>query len=503
MMAATTTEQQQQQQQQPPREGAQEAQDDPTLAVRDEWLAVAMAAAAERAAGLEPTKAEALLERARVAREQVRLLQRYTYICGLLTRYDMRLDHPQQQQQQPEGEPSPPPLVSMRFPVQLLPNTHRKFVDGLGGSFAAFVSEVYRAALTTNVDALELGANERFQTETAEFANTMAADLWVQTTKIFSRECGEATARARLLGMLDEFATRAIDQERDRLRRLHGHCACVRDACGDFGRRRLRGNKARDPLERQRAARRWLVSAGRGGAYAAVHVLAKHPRQTKLFAQLDVGQMIAAFGLTSAGRLDDDKAGALYDCMESAHVDLGATMNWEVRRAEWLADAANAPATHPCWSGVVVAPDACDHHPDERLLQAPSHMGCFATGRLRIVADPLLLRGTTAYTCGLARVRVARVLAQLLREGHLPLHRLGCAFARRVATCEFAKYEHAAHNVEAETLAAFGKEVGVAYAAGALPSAMNRILSEGARGPNDDGVRTGDREGINRVPLEV
>ena len=45
----------------------------------------------------------------------------------------MRLDHPQQQQQQPEGEPSPPPLVSMRFPVQLLPNTHRKFVDGLGG----------------------------------------------------------------------------------------------------------------------------------------------------------------------------------------------------------------------------------------------------------------------------------------------------------------------------------------------------------------------------------
>ena len=96
--------------------------------------------------------------------------------------------------------------------------------------------------------------------------------------------------------------------------------------------------------------------------------------------------------------------------------------------------------------------------------------GVFATGRLRVVVDPNLQQ--TAYTCGLARVRVARLLAQLLRGGHLPLNRIDGAFARRVTAYEFAKYEQAAMRIEIDTLGPFGRAVRVAYAPGAVAAAI-------------------------------
>jgi len=63
----------------------------------------------------------------------------------------------------------------------------------------------------------------------------------------------------------------------------------------------------------------------------------------------------------------------------------------------------------------------------------------------------------------LAGVRLARVLAQLLQEGHLFLHRLGCDFANRIATCEYAKYELYIMRIESDTLVPFGELVGVPY----------------------------------------
>jgi len=436
-------------------------------ALREDWLAVAMAAAAALAPTLDAVEAEGLLDEARLARENVALLQRYTYMCALLTRYELL------ELKAKEG----PPLVSfLRFPVQLLTSTMDKFVDGLQSSLVAFVHEVHRAAVATNVDHLEPGP-ERLGVGTAEFCNTMAADLWTQTVRVVRRETTEAQARARLQHLLHEAAARAIDGERDRMRQLHAHCGCLREACADFGRRRLRrGTKAQTAEARRAAARRWLAWAGRGQVGAAVRVLARRRRQARLFATLDVGRLVAAFGNGGqVGVEDDQTAEGLYQCMEGAHVALGAAMAWEVRRIEWLLA---APADHPCWSGLAVATDSCAHAPDERLLQAPAHMACFATGRLRVVVDPRL--ETTAYTCGLALVRVARLLSQLLKDGHLPLHRLSRAHAQRTAVCEFAKYEAAARRVETEALAPFGRRVGVAYAGGALGSAIRDVLAAAA-----------------------
>jgi len=430
-----------------------------TTTVRNDWLAVAMATAAELASATEPYRAEQLVEEARLAREHVAMLQRYTHVCSLLTRYDTNF-----------GLCDRGPLVSVRFPVYLLPSTRTKLLEGMRDSFVAFVHELHHAAVTTNAAELD-PEQERSAVGAAGFSNAIAADVWVQTTKVFDREVSEASARARLQFLLHDFAARAVGDEQSRLAQTRDHFACLRDACADFARRELLGKHLRDAEARQGAARRWLAGAARSEARGAVIALARRRRQGALFAQLDMGVVVAAFAKPE--RLDGERAAALYECMSRVHEALAAAMNWELRRADWLLA---APKDHQCWSGLAIAKDSCEHALDERLLQAPAHMACFATGRLRVVADKRLQ--TTPHMCGLTVVRVARLFAQLLKEGHVPLHRLCCALARRTAACEFAKYEQAARRVEVESLIPFGNAVGVPYVSGALSSAIRDVLSE-------------------------
>ena len=115
-----------------------------------------------------------------------------------------------------------------------------------------------------------------------------------------------------------------------------------------------------------------------------------------------------------------------------------------------------------CWCSTVVVEDApeiamaADHVP---LLQAPGHLAVFARGRLRLLApaDPTTRRAE------LAGVRMARLLAALLREEHLPLDRLGSDYANRIIVCEYCKYERAVLSIEEETLVPFGQLVRVPY----------------------------------------
>lgn len=97
------------------------------------------------------------------------------------------------------------------------------------------------------------------------------------------------------------------------------------------------------------------------------------------------------------------------------------------------------------------------------LLQAPGHLGVFATGRLRLAAAPQPA-GTRSSHAELAGVRMARLLGALLREEHLMLDRLGSDYANRVVVCEYCKYERAVLSIEAETLVPLGHLVRVPYA---------------------------------------
>ena len=315
-----------------------------------------------------------LVERARFVREQVALLQRYAFMCTILSQYqnEQLSEQPPPEARRaadaPRGAPSRR-LVPLRFPVQLTPKTRGYFLEGLATSLAAFINAVHHASVHTSVEFLEPGPDRLVAAAggAAEFANAMAADFWVHTTRLVDREISPSQAQTRLLQLLDDFATRAVADERARLRELHGHCACLRDACNAFAQRRVvestrrrnsssssrvvasapRRNSSsnssasasaselevaqqqqqqQQQQQRGKAARLWLAHASRGGACLAVRVLARRRRQAAVFAQLDVGRMVAAFG--SLDPLGDRAAEALYDCMERTHAELAKAMTW-------------------------------------------------------------------------------------------------------------------------------------------------------------------------------
>lgn len=418
---------------------------------RDEWLAKAMASAAKVAsANSDLSDREELMENSQFSRTQMHVLQRYTYMCTLLSKHERLLNQPE-------------PLVSLRFPVQLTPKTHRYLIDGLCSSFTGFINQAHNTVMYTNVEFLEPNG---IGPASSEFCNEMAADLWVLTTNIVDRKSTTAQARKNMIRILEDFSYRVIDEEIEGLRRLHIHLDCLRDACIGFGRRMLHGKKRIDVEARRRVARCWLSISGREGVALSVYTLTSHRRHAALFARLDIGRVVAA--LRSIEELTNEALEGVYECMQNAHTELAACLTVEIRRVDWLV---RAPRDHACWSGVVVEYDRCDHAADERLLQAPSHLGSFATGRLRVVADPVLR--LCVYSYGLTRVRLARVVIQLLRDSHLPLNLIGQSFARRITAYEYAKYEQAAMRIESDVLGPFGRTVNVPYIPGALLAAIS------------------------------
>jgi hypothetical protein len=141
--------------------------------------------------------------------------------------------------------------------------------------------------------------------------------------------------------------------------------------------------------------------------------------------------------------------------------------NWLMSRAiaegdvlRWMEE---QDETAACWSSISIVSDnpeaaMVDQAP---LLQAPGHLGVFATTRLRLLAAPEPLCDSAANE--LAGVRMARLLAALLREGHLPLDRLGCDYANRIVVCEYCKYERAVLAIESDTLVPLGTLLQVPY----------------------------------------
>ena len=156
---------------------------------------------------------------------------------------------------------------------------------------------------------------------------------------------------------------------------------------------------------------------------------------------------------------DTDWAARLYDALRMMGNVLLHHAVAEGDTLRWLEE---QDTDARCWCTTAVVEDApeiamaADHVP---LLQAPGHLAVFAHSRLRLHAQP----DPSTRRAELAGVRMARLLVALLREGHLPLDRLGCDYANRIVVCEYCKYERAVLNIEAETLVPFGQLVRVPY----------------------------------------
>ena len=114
---------------------------------------------------------------------------------------------------------------------------------------------------------------------------------------------------------------------------------------------------------------------------------------------------------------------------------------WQQRR---IADLKAVNVANCAWCGVSLRTGM-----DGTLLHAPAHMRVFSCDeRVRLVLD----KGEVPFAHYLSTVAVANVVIDLLERRWLQLHRIDAAYANRVMTYDFCKYETAARNILEDTI---------------------------------------------------
>ena len=147
-------------------------------------------------------------------------------------------------------------------------------------------------------------------------------------------------------------------------------------------------------------------------------------------------------GWLFGGAFDDAKLVRIYELLLLTHTELAQTLTWQRRRVSWLT-AAN-PA-HRCWCGVGIDTGGVDG----ALVHAPAHMRRFdGEERVRVVLEPQ----EVAFSCFLSTAGVANVVIELLQTHRLPVNRIDAAYANRILTFDFCKYESAARNILEDTV---------------------------------------------------
>ena len=438
----------------------------PSEAVADHtsWMAEALEAAHAQAQLQRPVD-HGVLSRAYFAQEQLQLVQKYQRICARLERYGAALLTKRN------------PLVPVHFPVTPLPNTRVSMAEGISRALVLFCRRLHETTLTVAPERLAPVAPTAMAKLVA-FVQSTAVGLWEETRAVINEECDEAEARARVVGRCEQFADACVREERARLGPARAECDAFACALRDFFNRRTlserqlkrRGKGA--GAAKAGVVRTWLRGLVRRGHGGALRTLLDR-RAREIRERCSCRLTITALRCLDEGfeRVrrntvedcqvvdDDDWAARLYDALQMMGNVLMYHATEEGDHLRWLEEQAMDAR---CWCTTAVVEDApevamaADHVP---LLQAPGHLAVFARGRLRLHAQPDPATGRAE----LAGVRMARLLVALLREGHLPLDRLGCDYANRIVVCEYCKYERAVLSIEAETLVPFGQLVRVPY----------------------------------------
>jgi len=454
------------------------------------WMDEALAAAHEMAR-LRPGEDHGILSRAYFAREQLQLVQKYQRICARLERYGAELLSKRT------------PLVPVHFPVTPLPNTRLSMAEGITRSFVLFCRQLHEVTLLVAHDRLAPIAPVPM-TKLVTFVRSMANDLWTGMQTITNREETVRTVRARLVQTCVQFARECVREERVAINTTRSQCDALACALRDFlDKRRLTERQIKRHKNAYAAQatilRTWvrgLIRRGHGGALQALRSGYTFVNAMKESAQSSSKWWIA----TSVQSVEE-----VFRCMRSddpKDAELVANDDWILtaynglcRVGEWLMAHAVSEGDElrwleeqdedaSCWCSTHIVRDTPEvamtgHAP---LLQAPGHLGVFATGRLRLAAAPQPA-GTKSLHAELPGVRMARLLGTLLREEHLMLDRLGSDYANRVVVCEYCKYERAVLSIEAETLVPLGHLVCVPYASTVPDLATARQAQEETHSP--------------------
>jgi len=367
---------------------------------------IAAAFTAADASGLEQDRAEATH-----MREQLALHASYVEACGKLESFG------------DEMRASGAGLVKLWFPIRLTQRTRASVEVGMYGAFTHFLQDLHSSICQQHGGLL---GDEAVDVDA--FLHKLANVLTLESCRVLDGRAPSHEARAVCVKCIDKCRMAVVREESAQVLGLDQSCAVVLDVLARFG------TKAADMYKavptRMRA---FLKASERKGLSTAAARLAREPQ---------LRAPMSKHGWLFGGAFDDAKLVRIYELLLLTHTELAQTLTWQRRRVSWLT-AAN-PA-HRCWCGVRIDAGGVDG----ALVHAPAHIRRFAgEERMRVVLDTQ----EVPFSCYLSTAGVANVVIELLLTHRLPLNRIDPAYANRILTFDFCKYESAARNILEDTV---------------------------------------------------
>lgn len=342
--------------------------------------------------------------------EQRALHASYVNVCAKIEQYavDMRT----------KGEP----LVPLRFPIRLTQKTRQSVENGMFRSFHCFLQDLHVAVMGQHEGGVDDAA-----TDVNAFLIRVANVLTLESCRVLDRVATAQQARSVCMSYIERCRRDAVHLEGAHLDSLENACTVVIDCLRRFSKESAKIGK--DVIVRMRA---FLITNQRRGLRAAA---------VRMGEERQLRGIVETHSWLHGGELDDARVGRIHALLVLTHDDLVHSLLWHCRRIVWLRSVNSA---HRCWCGLTVGPFV-----DGTLLQAPAHLRVFAgEERLRVAPERL----EVPFVCYLSVISVANIVLNLLEERRLPLNRISGAYANRVLTCDFCKYEAAAQNILCDTL---------------------------------------------------
>jgi len=361
-------------------------------------------------ARIDESGSEVQRNEATFIREQRALHSSYMNVCAKIEQYsvDMRA----------KGEP----LVPLRFPIRLTQKTRASVENGMFRSFHRFLQDLHAAVIGQHEGGVDDAA-----TDVNAFLVRATNVLTLESCRVLDGTATAQQARGVCVSYIEKCRRDAVHLEGTHLESLENACTVVIDCLRRFSRESTKIGK--DVIVRMRA---FLVTNQRRGLRAAAMRMGEE-RQLR--------SIVETHTWLHGGELDDARVGRIHALLVLTHDDLAHSLLWHCRRIVWLRSVNSA---NRCWCGLAVGPFV-----DGTLLQAPAHQRIFAgEQRLRIAPERL----EVPFVCYLSVVSVANIVLSLLDKRRLLLNRISSAYANRVLTCDFCKYETAAHNILCDTL---------------------------------------------------
>lgn len=364
----------------------------------------ALASAEDR--GTEADRAEAIL-----IRQQLALHASYVQVCQTIEGFSDSMRE------------SSVHLVPLRFPIRLTPKTRECVEDGMFRSFLRFLEDLHAAVLAQHKHGVD-----DLVTDTGTFLTKIANALTLESCRVLDGEASPCEARTVCTSYIDKCRRAVVRQESAELLELDSACGVIIDCLRRFD---VQASKIRKRVKER--LRDFLRAAERRGLSEAAARL-QRARQTRA--------LLERHSWMLGGEFDDARIKRIFELLQVTHTELAQRLMWQQRRIAWLA---SANAANRCWSGLALATGIADG----QVVQAPAHMRSLAgEQRVRIVVET----EETPFACLLSTVAVADLTVELLHERHLPLNRISAAYADRVLTFDFCKYESAARNILEETV---------------------------------------------------